>query len=88
MCGCGGSGAWTTTQATSGVWGNAPARSDGPWLVQLPIYSDVNGVRKVTSFETVEVNSYTEADALVRQRDPVTGTVRGGGIRRKRVNAA
>jgi hypothetical protein len=94
MCGCNGgsgvSGAWSTNEAAaaSGAWGTAPSRSDGPWLVQLPIYSQVNGNRKVTDFETVEVATYGEADALVRQRDPATGAIRGGGIRRKRVSAA
>lgn len=88
MCGCsGGSGAWTTTSARSGSWGGGATRSDGPWLVQLPVYELVNGKRKVTGFENVEVATYSEADALVRQRDPATGAIRGGGIRRKQVAA-
>lgn len=88
MCGCGGSsGAWTTTGASSGMWNSTTYGTDGPWLVQLPTYEQVDGKRKVTGFETREVGTYSEADALVRQRDPVTGTIRGGGIRRKPVAA-
>jgi hypothetical protein len=88
MCGCnGGSGAWTTTSAPSGAWNGGTAQVDGPWLVQLPIYELVGDKSKVTGFETVEVATYGEADALVRQRDPATGRVRGGGIRRKQFAA-
>lgn len=85
MCGCGGggSGAWSTVSAMSGSWGAGAASVDGPWLVQLPIYQVVDGKRKVTGFEDVEVATYSEADSLVRQRDPATGKIRGGGIRRK-----
>lgn len=84
MCGCGGSSsAWTATGASSGAWAASPTKVDGPWLVQRPVYGQVNGVRTVTGFETTEVASYGEADALVRERDTVTGYPRGGGIRRK-----
>jgi hypothetical protein len=84
MCGCGGgSGAWTTSAATSGAWNGTASRVDGPWEVQLPVYGVVDGRPRVSSFETVEVSTYSEADALVRQRDPATGKIRGGGIRRK-----
>lgn len=84
MCGCGGgSGAWTSTGSSSGAWGAATQRVDGPWIVQLPNYETVNGKRRVVGFENVEVATYSEADALVRQRIPGTQQIRGGGIRRK-----
>jgi hypothetical protein len=54
----------------------------------LPIYNQVNGQRTVTGFDTVEVATYSEADSLVRRRDPVTGQISGGGIRRKLSSAA
>lgn len=92
MCGCGGggSGAWmsTSSSASSGSWsGSGAAQSDGPWVVKLPVYETVDGKRTVTGFETVEVGTYIEADSLVRQRDPATGEIRGGGISRKRLAA-
>lgn len=88
MCGCGGgSGAWTTTGATSAAWAGATQSVDGPWIAQLPIYQLVDGRQRVVGFEDIEVASYSEADALVRQRVPGTQQIRGGGIRRK-TNAA
>lgn len=84
MCGCGGgSGAWTSTGASSGSWSGATQRNDGPWIVQLPTYELVDGRQRVVGFEDVEVATYSEADALVRQRIPGTQQIRGGGIRRK-----
>lgn len=85
MCGCGGSsGSWTSPGPSSGAWyGGASTKPDGPWLVQLPVYETVDGARRVTGFEDVEVASYGEADALVRQRDPITRQPRGGAIRRQ-----
>lgn len=84
MCGCGGgSGAWTTSSAQSGNWGNGGTWSDGPWVVQLPIYEQAGTGYKVNGFETIEVSTYSEADAKVRERCPRSGRIRGGAIRRK-----
>lgn len=84
MCGCGGgSGAWTNTGSSSGVWAASTQRADVGWIAQLPIYEVIAGKQRVVGFEEIEVATYSEADALVRQRIPGTQQIRGGGIRRK-----
>lgn len=85
MCGC---SRGTTSGAASGAWQTAStpslAQPDGPWEVQRPVYRvDDQGVLVRDGWETLIVDTYSEADSLVREVDPATGKARGGGIRRR-----